>query len=107
MRSDCSLGAVTSRSGAAPRAGRKAPGERKAEPVPAAELPVARVAVDVALPHLDRFFDYLVPEHLAEQAVPGCRVKVRFSGRLTAGFLIERVEESNHQGRIAFLDRVT
>ncbi|HEX9624805.1 MAG TPA: primosome assembly protein PriA, partial [Streptosporangiaceae bacterium] len=78
----------------------------KAELVPAAELPVARVAVDVALPHLDRLFDYLVPEHLAEQAVPGCRVKVRFSGRLTAGFVIERVGESNHQGRIAFLDRV-
>jgi len=79
---------------------------RKAELVPAAELPVARVAVDVGLPHLDRFFDYLVPESLAEQAVPGCRVKVRFSGRLTAGFIFERVEESNHQGRIAFLDRV-
>src|SRR5262249_3775654 len=56
--------------------------------------------------HLDRFFDYLVPEHLTEQAVPGCRVKVRFSGRLTAGFLIERLGESNHRGRIAFLDRV-
>jgi primosomal protein N' (replication factor Y) len=69
-------------------------------------LPVARVAVDVALPHLDRLFDYLVPEGLTDQAKPGCRVKVRFSGRLTAGFLIERLGESNHQGRIAFLDRV-
>lgn len=82
-------------------------GARKTEPVPAAELPVARVAVDVSLPHLDRFFDYLVPEALTDQAVPGCRVKVRFSGRLTSGFLIERLAESNHQGRIAFLDRVT
>jgi primosomal protein N' (replication factor Y) (superfamily II helicase) len=85
---------------------RKASGARKAELSPAAELPVARVAVDVALPHLDRLFDYLVPEGLTDQAKPGCRVKVRFSGRLTAGFLIERAGESNHQGRIAFLDRV-
>ncbi|HET7017859.1 MAG TPA: primosomal protein N' [Streptosporangiaceae bacterium] len=97
---------MTSEAGERPRGARKASGSGKAEPVPAAKLPVARVAVDVALPHLDRLFDYLVPESLAEQAVPGCRVKVRFSGRLTAGFLIERSEESNHQGRIAFLNRV-
>ena len=31
---------------------------------PAATLPVARVAVDVALAHLDRPFDYRVPVHL-------------------------------------------
>ena len=28
---------------------------------PAAKLPVAKVAVDLALAHLDRPFDYLVP----------------------------------------------
>ena len=27
-------------------------------------LPVARVAVDISLPHLDRPFDYLVPARL-------------------------------------------
>ena len=42
-------------------------------------LPVARIAVDVSLPHLDRPFDYLVPEDLAEAAQPGVRVKVRFA----------------------------
>ena len=31
-------------------------------------LAVARVAVDIALAHLDRPFDYLVPERLAEDA---------------------------------------
>lgn len=50
---------------------------------------VARVAVDVNLAHLDRLFDYLVPEALAEAAVPGCRVRVRFAGRLVDGWLIE------------------
>jgi primosomal protein N' (replication factor Y) len=69
-------------------------------------LPVARVAVDVALPHLDRLFDYLVPQSMAEVAVPGCRVKVRFSGRLTAGYLVERAAASDHSGSIAYLHKV-
>lgn len=49
---------------------------------------VARVAVDVPLAHLDRFFDYEVPESLVEAAVPGCRVKVPFSGRTREGWLV-------------------
>ena len=36
----------------------------------AAELPVARVAVDIPLAHLDRPFDYLVPERLAGRPCP-------------------------------------
>ncbi len=67
---------------------------------------MARVAVDVPLPHLDRLFDYLVPETLAEAAVPGCRVRVRFAGRLTGGYLVERAEATEHAGRLAFLERV-
>jgi primosomal protein N' (replication factor Y) (superfamily II helicase) len=67
---------------------------------------VARVAVDIALPHLDRLFDYLVPESLTSAAVPGCRVRVRFAGRLTGGFLVERAGASEHDGRLAFLERV-
>jgi primosomal protein N' (replication factor Y) (superfamily II helicase) len=79
---------------------------RRADPVAAAELPIARVAVDVPLPHLDRLFDYQVPEALADSARPGCRVKVRFSGRLTDGYLVERAATSEHAGKIAFLQRV-
>ncbi len=72
----------------------------------ASAQPVARVAVDVPLPHLDRLFDYLVPEALAERAVPGCRVRVRFAGRLTGGYVVERAEKTEHHGRLAFLERV-
>ncbi len=72
----------------------------------AAELPVARVAVDLPLAHLDRPFDYLVPEQFAVAAVPGSRVRVRFAGKLTDGYLLERAESSGHPGRLAFLDRV-
>jgi primosomal protein N' (replication factor Y) (superfamily II helicase) len=73
---------------------------------PAAELPVARVAVDISLPHLDRPFDYLVPDSMAESAVPGCQVRVRFAGQLTGGFLLERRAGTDHQGKLGFLERV-
>lgn len=53
---------------------------------------VAKVAVDIPLTHLDRPFDYRVPAALAEQAVPGTRVKVRFAGRLRDGFVLERTD---------------
>jgi primosomal protein N' (replication factor Y) len=64
------------------------------------------VAVDVSLPHLDRPFDYLVPQRFSEQAVPGCRVRVRFAGRLADGYLLQRAAVSEHQGALAFLERV-
>ena len=44
---------------------RKASSAGRAARQPAAELPVARVAVDISLPHLDRPFDYLVPDTLS------------------------------------------
>ncbi len=69
-------------------------------------LPVARVAVDISLAHLDRPFDYLVPASLDETAVPGCRVRVRFAGQLVDGYLLERVPTSEHQGKLARLERV-
>jgi primosomal protein N' (replication factor Y) len=82
------------------------PRGRRGAPVAAASLPVARVAVDVPLPHLDRPFDYLVPESLADTAVAGCRVRVRFAGRLTGGYLLDRAAASDHPGGLAFLERV-
>jgi primosomal protein N' (replication factor Y) (superfamily II helicase) len=74
---------------------------------PAAVDPVARIAVDIPLAHLDRPFDYLVPEKLDLRARPGTRVRVRFAGQLTDGYLLERVEASEHQGRLSYLERVT
>jgi primosomal protein N' (replication factor Y) len=68
--------------------------------------PVARIAVDVSLAHLDRPFDYLVPAELDGVAVPGCRVRVRFAGRLVDGFLLERGEGSAHAGTLAYLEKV-
>ena len=65
---------------------------------PAAELlPVARVALLTPVPHLDRVFDYEVPEKLAAAALPGVRVRVRLAGRLVDGFVLERVETSERE----------
>src|SRR5690348_12893052 len=43
---------------------------------------------------------------MSQSAVPGCRVRVRFAGQLTGGYLLERVATSDHQGRLAVLERV-
>ncbi|HWL98860.1 MAG TPA: primosomal protein N' [Nocardioidaceae bacterium] len=75
-------------------------------PGPAAEQPVARVLVDVALAHLDRPFDYLVNDDIAAQARPGCRVKVRFAGKELGGYILERAESSDHTGRLTPLRRL-
>ncbi|MGH8962415.1 MAG: primosome assembly protein PriA, partial [Jatrophihabitantaceae bacterium] len=73
--------------------------------VPASADPVARLMVDVPLPHLDRPFDYLVPSTLDAQVVAGSRVRVRFSRRLVDGYVLERIAGSDHDGRLAYLER--
>ncbi|CAM3360397.1 putative primosomal protein N' [Stackebrandtia soli] len=50
---------------------------------------VARVCIDSPLPHLDRLFDYRIPAELTPAPVPGCRVRVPFSGRRMSGFVVE------------------
>jgi primosomal protein N' (replication factor Y) len=68
--------------------------------------PVASVVVDTGLAHLDRPFEYLVPESLADSAVPGARVKVRFAGQDLSGFVLARLDEAEHDGRLAPLRTV-
>ncbi|ONH29231.1 preprotein translocase subunit SecA [Pseudofrankia asymbiotica] len=60
----------------------------------------------VPFAHLDRPFDYLVPASMAADAVPGARVRVRFAGRLVDGFVLDRVDRSEHGGRLAPLAKV-
>ncbi len=67
--------------------------------------PVARVVVDVPLAHLDRPFDYLVPAELADSVLPGTRVRVRFAGQLVDAVVLERAAASEHDGRLAYVER--
>lgn len=68
--------------------------------------PVARVVLDLPLAHLDRPFDYAVPVAMADGAVPGARVKVRFGGQDVDGFVVARSAASEHDGRLAPLRRL-
>ena len=73
----------------------------------AAEVdPVALVLVDVGLAHLDRPFEYLVPSSMADLAVPGARVKVRFAGQDVDGFVLARTPTAEHVGTLAPLRKV-
>src|SRR3546814_16846467 len=63
--------------------------------------PVARVLVDLQLAHLDRPFDYAVPQTMADTAVPGARVKVRFDGQDVGAFLLAGGPGSEQAGRTA------
>jgi primosomal protein N' (replication factor Y) len=80
--------------------------------VPAATEPgartarIARVVVDVPLAHLDRPFDYAVPDELAEDVRPGCRVRVRFAGQLVDGFVLELGDTTEHTGKLAPLAKL-
>lgn len=67
--------------------------------------PVAQVAVSVALPHLDRTFDYLIPDELREQALPGVRVKVPFAGRSLDGWLLS-IGPASAPGKLAAISKV-
>ncbi|WP_246088063.1 primosomal protein N' [Nocardioides albertanoniae] len=58
--------------------------------------PVAKVLVDLPMAHLDRPFDYAVPAAMAEEALPGVRVKVRFGPKDVDGFIVARAEASEH-----------
>ncbi|MFE5836050.1 primosomal protein N' [Arthrobacter sp. NPDC056493] len=64
-------------------------------PALAAVRPVARVLIESPLPHLDRPFDYSVPAELDDDAQPGVRVRVKFSGQELGGYILDRVAESD------------
>ena len=68
--------------------------------------PIARVLPMLSVPHLDREFDYLVSAEQSDDAQPGVRVRVRFHGRLVDGFLLERRNDTDHAGKLGWLDRV-
>lgn len=73
---------------------------------PAPTLPVARVLPLLGISHLDRTFDYQVDSEQDSAAQPGVRVRVKFAGRLVDGIIVDRTSESDHHGRLSWLDRV-
>ncbi|SNX95212.1 replication restart DNA helicase PriA [Geodermatophilus sabuli] len=64
------------------------------------------MVVDVPLAHLDRPFDYAVPDTMAADVRAGCRVRVRFAGQLVDGFVVELGETSEHGGKLTPLAKL-
>ncbi len=60
----------------------------------------------LTVPHLDREFDYLVSADQSDDAQPGVRVRVRFHGRLVDAFVLERRSDTDHVGKLGWLDKV-
>ena len=83
---------------------RRAPRARKAADW-AQHDPIAQVRIDSALPHLDRIFDYAIPEAMSADVTPGVRVRVRFSGRLINGVVVGRMATSD-AANVRALERV-
>lgn len=75
-------------------------------PQPSEHEPIARVLPMLSVPHLDREFDYLVSAEQSDDAQPGVRVRVRFHGRLVDAFVLERRSDTDHSGKLGWLDRV-
>jgi len=90
--------------GAAPPSKRT---RRSAGPQPIAEeRPVARVVLDLQPAHLDREYDYLVPAAMSDDVVPGVRVRARFGPQEVDGYVVERADTSDHDGRLVPLRRL-
>ncbi len=69
-------------------------------------LNVARVVLDNPLPHLDRLFDYEIPEELDDVCVPGVKVKVKFSNRNMEAWVVEKVALSSHHKKLSEISKV-
>lgn len=60
---------------------------------------IVGVLLPAPVPHLDRVFDYAVPEHLRAAVHLGSRVRVVFAGRLVTGFVVSTPPDSEYDLR--------
>jgi primosomal protein N' (replication factor Y) len=64
---------------------------------------VARVALPVPV---DELFDYALPPALADAALPGCRVQVRFRDRHLVGIVVSRNSKSAFRGKLLPVEKI-
>lgn len=68
--------------------------------------PVAVVRLDVPAAHLDREYDYAIPEKLVHKAVVGAPITAQFGARTTNGYIVDITETTSHPGRLRALRSV-
>lgn len=64
---------------------------------------IAKLAIQSALPQLDRLFDFVVPEVFADQIHVGSRVRIQFgsSKKLIDGYVVELSGKSDFPGKLS------
>ncbi len=67
---------------------------------------VANVQLESPLIALDRLFDYLIPEELADIALPGVRVQVPLRSQTLSGFIVDVQESSEFSGKLDKIEQV-
>ncbi|MCB4207563.1 primosomal protein N' [Arthrobacter sp. UM1] len=79
---------------------------RRPAPDAAEDRPYARVWIEAQVPHLDRAFDYLVPESLSADACEGAKVRLVFGGQQINGWIVSRSDEPETDRTLRPLKRV-
>ncbi len=72
----------------------------------AEDLPVAQVLVDTGVPHLDQYFDYLIPQKYADSAQSGVRVQVPFNSQELEGVILSRQELDQSRKNLKSITKV-
>ena len=78
---------------------------KRVERIAAESAPIAKVWVDNGVPHLDGFFDYLIPARFDAQVRVGVRISVDFAGRECEALVIERTSQGSESG-LKFISKV-
>ena len=68
--------------------------------------PVARVLVDAPGAYWGATFDYEVPEELDQRTRIGCRVRVGFGHKKVDGFVVRRLDQTQHAGQLKPIEKV-
>ncbi|MGA1081626.1 MAG: hypothetical protein ACO3T8_01325, partial [Candidatus Nanopelagicales bacterium] len=68
-------------------------------------LGFAKVVIESSVPHLDREYDYAIPEELIDEIKVGSRVQVPFGRRKVNGWVVERFFQSSFEKRIAKINK--
>lgn len=64
-------------------------------------LSFAKVVLETSVPHLDREYDYAIPEHLSKEIQIGSRVQVPFGRQKLNGWIVEKFSQSAYESKIA------
>jgi primosomal protein N' (replication factor Y) len=66
----------------------------------------AQVLADIPLLHVDRTFDYAIPEHLLPQVHVGSRVGISFGGRKAIGYVSAIVDTTERPEKVSEVESV-